>query len=143
MVRRFDQILSTFIIPNWKGMTAADLLEERVEEGDGLDGLPQAHLISQDGVGVLGPGEAQPVESLQLVGVQLAARCRDVIRLLLVLLSNGLWGGGWVGVRLGRPLCVWSRRTCWECLDFGRPLFFSFLRGSISSRSCSYCSTAL
>ena len=73
---------------------AADLLEERVEEGDGLDGLPQAHLISQDGVGVLGPGEAQPVESLQLVGVQLAARCRDVIRLLLVLLSDGLWGGG-------------------------------------------------
>ena len=65
--------------------STSDLLVEGVEEGNGLDGLAQAHLVSQDGVGVLLPGEAQPVESLQLVRVQSAPRLSNAVWLLLVL----------------------------------------------------------
>ena len=45
------------------GLTS-DLFVEGVEEGDGLYGLAKAHLIGQDGVGVLLPRESQPVEAL-------------------------------------------------------------------------------
>ena len=54
-----------------------------------MDGLPQAHLVSQDGVGALRPGEPQPVQPLQLIGVQGAPSLSDAGRLLLIL-SDGL-----------------------------------------------------
>jgi hypothetical protein len=46
------------------------LLVEGVEEGDGLDGLAEAHLVGEDDVGVVGPGVARPGDSLQLVGME-------------------------------------------------------------------------
>lgn len=60
------------------------LLKQRVEEYNGLDGLAQAHLICQDGVCALSPRKPQPVQTLQLVQMQRAARRRDKVRLLLV-----------------------------------------------------------
>ena len=36
-----------------------------------MDGLAQAHFISQDDMLALLPGKVEPVEALQLVGVQL------------------------------------------------------------------------
>ena len=65
------------------------LLVQRVEEDNGLHGLAQPHLVSQDGVSALGPGEAQPVEALQLVRVQRATR-RVNVPGLLVKLDRGL-----------------------------------------------------
>ena len=65
-----------------------DLFEEGVEEGDGLNGLAETHLVGEDGVGVMAPGVAQPVETLQLVLVERAARRVDVLRLLRVLLCQ-------------------------------------------------------
>ena len=50
-----------------------------------MNGLAETHLVGEDGVGVVGPGEAQPVDALQLVGVQLPARVVQVPRLLLPL----------------------------------------------------------
>ena len=61
------------------------LFEQRVEEDDGLDGFAEAHLVGQDGVGALSPGEPQPVQTLQLVQVQRAPRQRHKVGLLLVL----------------------------------------------------------
>ena len=61
------------------------LLDERVEEGDGLNRLTQPHLVSQDGVGLLGPGEPKPVETFKLVGMEGATCLADVAWLLLVL----------------------------------------------------------
>lgn len=49
---------------------ASHLFIQRVEENSRLDRLSQTHLISQDGVGALSPGEPQPVKTLQLVWVQ-------------------------------------------------------------------------
>ena len=39
----------------------AYLFPQDVENGDGLDGLPEAHLVCQDDVGVLCPREPHPV----------------------------------------------------------------------------------
>lgn len=64
---------------------ATHLLIERVEEDGRLDRLTQTHLVGQDGVGALSPGEAQPVEPLQLVGVQRPPRAVQVLRLTLKL----------------------------------------------------------
>jgi len=61
------------------------LFEKGIKEDDGLDGFAQAHLICQDGVGALRPGKPKPVEALQLVQMQRAARRCDEVRLLLVL----------------------------------------------------------
>ena len=61
------------------------LLVERVEERDCLDGLSQPHLVRQYGVCALGPRVAQPVDPLQLVLVEGAARRIHVVRLLRVL----------------------------------------------------------
>lgn len=49
---------------------ASHLFIQRVEENSRLHRLSQTHLIGQDGVGALSPGEPQPVKTLQLVGVQ-------------------------------------------------------------------------
>ena len=69
------------------------LLEERVEEGDRLYGLAEAHLVGEYDVGALRPREAQPIESLELIGVQLAATRRaQVVRLLVVALGRLLFG---------------------------------------------------
>lgn len=65
--------------------TATHLFVERVEEDGGLDRLSQTHLVGQDGVGALSPGEPQPVEPLQLVGVQRPPRAVQVLRLTLEL----------------------------------------------------------
>ena len=61
------------------------LFDKRVEEGDSLYRLPQPHLIGQDGVCLLGPGESKPVETFQLVGVEGTTRLGDVAGLLFVL----------------------------------------------------------
>jgi len=53
-----------------EGAAAMSLLEERVEEGDGLDGLAEPHLVCQDDVFAVAPGVAGTGYSLQLVGVQ-------------------------------------------------------------------------
>ncbi len=66
-------------------LTATHLLIQRVEEDGGLHRLSQTHLVGEDGVGALSPGEAQPVESLQLVGVQRPPRAVQVLRLSLEL----------------------------------------------------------
>ncbi len=63
-------------------------LVEGGEEGDRLDGLAEPHLVGEDRVDVIGPGEAQPVDALELVRVQRAARLRDVVRLLVPLLTQ-------------------------------------------------------
>lgn len=65
------------------------LLVEWVEKDDCLNCLAQTHLIGQDGVGGLSPGEPQPVQSLQLVGVQSAASAVQVIG-LPIKLDGGL-----------------------------------------------------
>ena len=65
-----------------------NLFEERVEEADGLDGLAKSHLVGKDGVDVVDPGVAQPVDPLQLVGVHHAPRLGDEVRLLHVLLRT-------------------------------------------------------
>lgn len=71
-------------------------MDQGIEEADGLDGLSQTHLVSEDGVGVLRPGEPQPVEPLQLVAMEGATGHGDELRLLLVLLLGlGGWGRGW------------------------------------------------
>lgn len=69
----------------------AHLLVQGVEEDDGLHRLAQPHLVGQDCVGALGPGEAQPVEALQLVWVKCAARGVNIPG-LLVKLDCGLQG---------------------------------------------------
>lgn len=69
-------------------LRATNLFVERVEEDGGLDCLSQTHLVSQDGVGALSPGEPQPVESLQLVGVQRPPGAVQVLRLTLELYSR-------------------------------------------------------
>ncbi len=53
-----------------EGAAGVALLVEGVEEGDGLDGLAEAHLVGEDDVGVVGPGVARPGDSLQLVGME-------------------------------------------------------------------------
>lgn len=63
----------------------AHLFVERVKEHDCLHRLPEAHLIGQDGVGALSPGEPQPVQALQLVRVQRPPRGVDVPRLVFEL----------------------------------------------------------
>ena len=70
-----------------------NLFEEGVDEADSLNGLAQAHLICQDGVRVLGPGEAQPVQSLQLIRVQVPASLIDKLWLFIVT-KNSLRKGG-------------------------------------------------
>ena len=60
------------------------LFEEWVKEDDGLDGLAEAHLISQDGVCALSPGKPKPVQTLQLVQVQRPTCCCDEVWLFLV-----------------------------------------------------------
>jgi len=85
------------------------LLVEGVEEDYGLDGLAQAHLVGQDGVGALGPGEPQPVQPLQLVHVQRSPRGRHVLRLLLVL-DGGLGMGG-IRCQVMTKMCK-SANTC-------------------------------
>ena len=50
--------------------SAVALLVEGVKEGDGLDGLAEAHLVGEDDVGVVAPGVAGPGDALQLVGVE-------------------------------------------------------------------------
>lgn len=64
---------------------AAHLFIERVKEHDCLHRLPEAHLVSQDGVGALSPGEPQPVQTLQLVRVQRPPSSVDVPRLVFEL----------------------------------------------------------
>jgi hypothetical protein len=49
-----------------EGASAVALLVQRVEEGDGLDGFAQAHLVGQDDVRVPAPAVASPVEAFQL-----------------------------------------------------------------------------
>lgn len=66
-------------------LTATHLFIERVKEDGSLDRLSQTHLVGQDGVGALSPGEPQPVETLQLVGMQRTARAVQVLRLTLEL----------------------------------------------------------
>lgn len=61
------------------------LFVERIEKDRCLHRLPQAHLISQDGVSALRPGEAQPVQALHLIGVQGSARGVQVFGLSLIL----------------------------------------------------------
>ena len=65
--------------------TATHLFIQRVEEDSGLDRLSQTHFIGQDSVGALSPGEAQPVEALQLVGMQRSPGAVQVLRLTLEL----------------------------------------------------------
>ena len=60
------------------------LFDKRDQESDGLDRLPQTHFVGEDGVGVLSPGESEPVESLQLVAVE--SSVAEEWRLLYVLL---------------------------------------------------------
>ncbi len=55
------------------GALLGSLLPEGCEVGNGLDGLPQAHLVSQDNVFALPPGKEQPVKTFELVGEQLPA----------------------------------------------------------------------
>ena len=43
---------------------------DRVDPGESLDCLTQTHLISQETVSLLIPGEVQPVDSLQLIRSQ-------------------------------------------------------------------------
>lgn len=69
-------------------LTTTHLLIERVEEDGSLDRLSQTHLVSQDGVGALSPGEPQPVESLQLVGVQRSPCAVQVLWLTVKLYSR-------------------------------------------------------
>ena len=78
-----------------------NLLHKAAQECNGLDGFPKPHLVGQDGVGVLCPGEPQPVESFQLVAMESATSCCDVRWLFLVLLlwlcvCVCVWGGGGV-----------------------------------------------
>lgn len=63
----------------------AHLLVEGVEEDGRLDRLSQAHLVGQDGVCALSPGEPQPVKTLQLVGVQRSAGAVQILWLTLKL----------------------------------------------------------
>ena len=67
----------------------ADLFVQGVQEDGGLHCLSQAHLVGQDGVRGLRPGEPQPVQPLQLVGVQGAPRAVQVVW-LPVKLDGGL-----------------------------------------------------
>lgn len=61
------------------------LFIQRVQEDGRLHRLSQTHLVGQDGVGALSPGEAQPVEPLQLVGMQRPTCAVQVLRLALEL----------------------------------------------------------
>lgn len=61
------------------------LFIQRVQEDGRLHRLSQTHLVCQDGVGALSPGEAQPVEPLQLVGMQRPTCAVQVLRLALEL----------------------------------------------------------
>ncbi len=46
--------------------SAVALLVERVEEGDGLDGFAETHLVGQDNVGAALPAMASPVQAFNL-----------------------------------------------------------------------------
>lgn len=74
------------------------LLVERVEEHYRLHRLPEAHLVGQDGVSALSPGEPQPVQALQLVRVQGSPGGVDVPRLVLEL-------DGWLAMGVNR-MCL-------------------------------------
>lgn len=67
-------------------------VEEMVEEGNGLDGLAQPHLVSQDGVSLLVPVLDEPVHALNLVGPQDLVVLVDVGGFLLVLVRLFLVG---------------------------------------------------
>jgi len=86
------------------------LFEERVEEDDGLDGLAEAHLVGQDGVCALSPGEPEPVQTLQLVQVQRPAGRRDKVGLLLVF-YRWLDGEKKVREKLSSFIVVYSMRS--------------------------------
>ena len=62
------------------------LFHEREEESDGLDCLPESHLVCKDCVSVLGPREPEPVDPLQLVAMESAVG--EVGWLLAVLLCR-------------------------------------------------------
>ena len=55
--------------PSGQGLNDSSL--KGCQEGNGLNSLAQAHFVSQDDMLVLLPGKEEPVEALQLVGVQL------------------------------------------------------------------------
>lgn len=69
-------------------LTATHLFIERVQEDGRLNRLSQTHLVGQDGVGALSPGEPEPVETLQLVGVQRPPRAVQVLGLTVELYSR-------------------------------------------------------
>lgn len=75
----------TLDIKGFRAHNKAHLFIERVKEHDCLHRLPEAHLISQDSVGALSPGEPQPVQTLQLVRVQRPPSGVDVPRLVFKL----------------------------------------------------------
>ena len=64
------------------------LLEKRVQERNGLNGFSQPHLISQDGICVVGPGVAKPVDAFLLIRMQTTARVVQVRGLFLPLLTQ-------------------------------------------------------
>lgn len=53
-----------------------------------MDSFSQTHLICKDGVSALSPGEAQPVQTFQLVGMERAPCAVQVIWLTLELYSG-------------------------------------------------------
>eukprot|EP00959_Pyramimonas_sp_CCMP1952_P238252 4978765-Pyramimonas_sp.AAC.1 len=66
----------------------AVLGDQRGEEGDGGDGLPQTHLVGEDDVHALAPAQPQPIECLQLVREE---RPRQLCRLRLQLAHLRGW----------------------------------------------------
>lgn len=101
-------------------LRATHLFIQRVEEDGGLDRLSQTHLVSQDGVRALSPGESQPVESLQLVGVQRPPCAVQVLRLTLKLYSRlGTEKREDRFVSAGQPQRNWGDKSCKRLL--GKP----------------------
>ena len=63
-------------------------LIKRLQENNSLYCFPEPHFVGQDSVGSVGPGVAEPVDPLQLVGVQCPPGGINVGRLLVPLLSQ-------------------------------------------------------
>jgi len=75
------------------------LFPQSIQESYCLNGLSQAHFISQYGICALRPRETQPVQSLQLIRMQFPTVNAQILGLLFQLFSQKRFLGSIVSLR--------------------------------------------
>ena len=85
-----DKLMQFTGISNVRINFSTHLFVEWIQECNSLDGLAETHLVGQDGADVVSPRIPKPVQTLQLVVMQLASADIDVVGLFLQFLPQ-LW----------------------------------------------------